>query len=458
MVTITASHTVLPNQPTPQCRLWLSDMDQVVRQSHTPLLYIYKAKHDHDCIERMKESLSKILVHYYPIAGRLSFTENGRMEIDCKAKGVVLLEAETAKTMADFGDFSPSGSTKQLIPTIDYNHPVEEVPLLVVQLTRFNGDEGLAVGVAWHHTLSDGIGFTRFIYSWAKIARGDKLEPHELPFLDRTLLKFSQPPSAPRFEHKELKPLPLNLGSSDCSVERNKKVTSELLILTPLQVEKLKKEANGNVLEGSRPYSRYEVIGAHIWRCASKARELDQNQPTVVRFNVENRSRMVPPLPPSYFGNALTQTAATGYVGEITSKPLSHVAQKIREAVEVVNDEYIRSQIDVIRCQKHLDDARALFLGVELEGAAPSGVNPNFHFTSWMSMSLYEADFGKGKPLYFGLGYVSPNDRAIILLSPDGDGSLIVLMFFQTVHIQLFKDFFYADISTCDGITRPSRL
>ncbi|KAJ1441392.1 Transferase [Sesbania bispinosa] len=446
MVTITASYTIIPNESTPQGRLWLSDIDQVIRMRHTLTIYIYKAKHNPDFIERLRNSLSKILVHYYPIAGRVCWTEGGRIEIDCNAKGALLLEAETTKTLGDYGDFSPSESTKELVPTIDYNQPMEELPLLAVQLTRFHGNEGLAIGVAFFHPLADGLGAIQFINSWAKIARGDTLEPHEMPFLDRTILKFSHTPLAPRFDHTELKPLPLILGRSDTTVEKNKKVTTALLRLTAEQVEKLKKKANEQTLDlGSRPYSKYEAIGAHIWRCVSKARELDENQPIVVRFNADIRSRIVPPLPQNYFGNALTQTAASGHVGEITSKPLSYVAQKIREAIKVVTNEYIRSQLDVIRGHDHLDNARALFLGQEGNNASFFG-NPNFHLTSWMSMPVYEADFGWGKPHYFGLAYVAPHDRALILLSPEGDGSVIVCLHFQEAHIQLFKDFFYRDI------------
>ena len=79
MVTIKASHTVVPNQPTPKGRLWLSNSDQTARPAHTPNLYIYKAKHhiiEYD-IEKMIDSLSIILVYYYPVAGRLSVTESG---------------------------------------------------------------------------------------------------------------------------------------------------------------------------------------------------------------------------------------------------------------------------------------------------------------------------------------------------------------------------------------------
>ncbi|XP_027190269.1 hydroxycinnamoyl-CoA:piscidic acid hydroxycinnamoyltransferase-like [Cicer arietinum] len=326
------------------------------------------------------------------------------------------------------------------------------MPLFVVQLTKFKNNEGCAIGVAMHHILADGLEAVRFINLWAKLARGETLDPNELPFLDRTVLKFSHTPLEPRFEHIELKPLPLILGRTDTEEERLKKTTVSLLRLSPEQVEKLKKKANENneivlamMKKGSRPFSRFESISAHVWRCALKARELEENQESVVRFNADVRSRIVPPLPKNYYGNALTQTAVKGYVGEITSKPLGYVSQKIRESVEVVNDEYIRSQIDVIRGFENLDDARSLFLG-DFDKKTLYFGNPNFHVTSWLSMPTYEADFGWGKPVYFGLNSLSPHDRALILLSSEGDGSVIVCLHFQIAHLELFKKFFYGDI------------
>jgi shikimate O-hydroxycinnamoyltransferase len=67
MVTITSSHTVIPEEPTPHGRLWLSDIDQVVRLRHTPTLYIYKPKQNQEhrtIVETLINSLSKVLVHY----------------------------------------------------------------------------------------------------------------------------------------------------------------------------------------------------------------------------------------------------------------------------------------------------------------------------------------------------------------------------------------------------------
>ncbi|KAK2387333.1 spermidine hydroxycinnamoyl transferase [Trifolium repens] len=454
MATIKASYTVTPNESTPKGSLWLSDLDQVVRLSHTPLIYIYKSqkqnKKNSTIIETLKNSLSKILVHYYPIAGRYCYKEGGRLELNLNAKGAVLIEAETTKTIHDYGDFSPSGSTKELIPKVDYDRPIEEIPLFVAQVTRFqNKDEsfGFAIGIAYSHPLSDGVGCFNLLNSWAKISRGETLEDNELPFLDRTVLKFSHTPIEPRFEHIELKPLPLILGRSDNDIERKKKTTAELLKLTKEQVEKLKKKANefGNS-KGSKPFSRFEAISAHIWKCASKARELEENQKTVVRFNVEIRNRIIPDLPKNYYGNALIQTSTRGYIGEITSKPLSYIAMKIREAHELITNEYTRSQIDVIRSFENLDDARKLFIGGEGKNATYFG-NPNLHITSWMALPAYKSDFGWGKPFYFGLGYVSPHDRGIIYLNPNGDGSVIVCMHFQVALMEIFKKFFYGDIN-----------
>ena len=455
MVTILASYTVTPNQETPKGTLWLSDSDQAWRWSHTPLIYTYKGggKPHYDVTQRMRDSLGEILVHYYPLASRLSWIEGGRLKLDCNTKGAILLEAESTKALAEYGDFSPKEPIKELIPAVDYSQPIEELPLLLVQVTRFDDDEGgVAIGVAVSHPLCDGLATTRFINSWAKLARGDALGPDEMPFLDRTVLKPSLPPSAPRFDHPELKPMPLKLGSTDNIAEQKKKTTFALLKLTPEQVETLKKRANNEQSQcqkqGSRPYSRYEAISAHIWRCASKARELDEDQPTVVKFNVDIRNRLNPPLPQNYFGNALAATVTPiCCAGGIISKPLSYAAQKIREAVEKLANEYMISQLDFIASQERMDPIRTPYFerGEHRPDVLFFG-NPNLILGSWMSMPVYEADFGWGRPVHFGPGAVCPYDRGTIALSPDGDGSIVVFMHFQEAHMQQFIKFFWEDI------------
>jgi shikimate O-hydroxycinnamoyltransferase len=90
MAKIKASYTVTPNESTPKGRFWLSDLDQVKvvgRVGHIPFIYIYKPKQNSEkAIETLKKSLSKILVHYYPMAGRLCYTESGSIELNLNAK------------------------------------------------------------------------------------------------------------------------------------------------------------------------------------------------------------------------------------------------------------------------------------------------------------------------------------------------------------------------------------
>ncbi|KAL4355976.1 hypothetical protein AHAS_Ahas09G0040500 [Arachis hypogaea] len=430
MVTIIGSYSVTPKEETPNGVLWLAENDQVPRWSHQSILYIYKPKHSESeddfnvFVERMRESLSHILVPYYPLAGRLNWIQGGRLKLDCNAKGAMLLEAQSNKSMAEYGDFSPSQPIKELIPTVDYSRPIEELPLLLAQITRFQQlQEGIAIGIAWSHPICDGLAAIHFINSWAKMTRGETLEASELPFHDQKLLKPRRPLSSPRFDHAEMKPLPLILGSTNTIEEQKKKKTFFQLKLTAEQVQKLKKDANNdnNGFQSGEPYSRFEAIGAHLWRSACKARELSKDQPTVFQTVVDIRRKLNPPLPQNYFGNALAFTISPMCcVGDIVSKPLSYAAKNIREAVERINDEYIRSQIDFFACEKRMDRIRTPFLekGEYREDALFYG-NPNFGVTSWMSMTVYEADFGWGRLVHFGQGSSHAKfhqDRAVIFV------------------------------------------
>ncbi|KAJ7955568.1 spermidine hydroxycinnamoyl transferase-like [Quillaja saponaria] len=450
MVTITSSYTVLPNEATPNIPMWLSESDQINPWSHAPSIYVYKPNLlISKPIERMRSSLSNILVHYYPLAGRLRWIGGGRLQVDCNAKGVQLLEAESTKEMADYGDFKPTEAITHLVPKIDlHSNPIEDLPLLVVQLTRFSCG-GLCVGVAISHTMVDGLAAIHFINSWARLARGDELDKRELPFLDRTVLKSFEPP---RFEHKEFNDMPLILGCSNTVLERKKETDAKLLSLTKEQVEKLKEKANQDrssmvvSSRSQRPYSRYEVIAGHIWRCATKARLGDDHQPTVVRFTADIRSRLKPSLPANYFGNAILRTVTqTRFLGDIVSNPLSYSAQSIREAIGTMTEEYLRSQLDFITNQENVDWLRASFhsLGCMKQ---PFFGNPNMSIGSWMSLPVYEADFGWGKPIYMGPGSLNADGKSFIMPGPGDNGSLIIALRLQTQHMEAFKMFFYDDM------------
>lgn len=185
MVVLKSCCTIKPAEPTPTSGIVISDCDQDKPITHAPLIYIYHPSCDFSyksALESIKISLSKVLVHFYPLAGRLKWIGNGsRVELECNSVGASLYKAELDAELAEFGDFCPTPDLRSLIPSVDYDAPLHEIPLLLVQITRFRCG-GLSLGLATSHIMVDGTSFSHFMSMWARIACGEPLGV--LPFLD----------------------------------------------------------------------------------------------------------------------------------------------------------------------------------------------------------------------------------------------------------------------------------
>ncbi|KAA8522841.1 hypothetical protein F0562_009264 [Nyssa sinensis] len=363
----------------------VSDCDQVNALNHVLSIYFYRPTSSFSiasAIGILRNSLSQALVHFYQLAGRLHWTGNGgRLGLECNAMGALLYQAETNAKIDDF-----------------------------------------ALAVAISHIIVDGASALHFIAEWARIARGESLDM--VPFFDRTLLLAGDPPTPPRFDHAEFSPPPLLIGQSDNTEERKKETTVTMLQLSKEHVEKLKKMANDGRSSGFRAYSRYEVVAGHMWRCACRAREHENKQLTKLRVAVNIRMR--PPLPKGYFGNAVLTPLATSQAGELVSRPLGYAAGRIREAVEMITDEYVRSSLDFVRSQSDVTQFRTFNTAGCTQGAFFG--NPNLEITSWMGLSNYNTDFGWGKEIYMGPGALGYDGKSIILSSHEEDGSLVIAL------------------------------
>ncbi|KAJ6435656.1 hypothetical protein OIU84_000791 [Salix udensis] len=327
VVTIKNSHVVKPAKPTRTGRVSLSEWDQIGTITHVPTIYFYKKPsqtQSNAIINNLKDSLSHALVPFYLLAGRLHWIGRGRLELECNAMGATLIEAESESKLEDFGDFLPSPEYQNLIPNVDYALPLHELPLLLVQLTVFQCG-GISLGLTISHAVVDGKSALQFMSEWARISRG---EPSGmLPFLDRKIMRAGDPPSAPpQFDHAEFGLPPLLLGRLNSTEERKKKTTIAI----------------------------YETLTGHVWRSVCKARRHKPEQPTALAVCVDSRRRVQPPLPDGYFGNASLDVIAVSHAGELLSKPLGYAASKIREAIETVTDEYVRSATDFLKNQPDL--------------------------------------------------------------------------------------------------------
>ncbi|XP_065858450.1 spermidine hydroxycinnamoyl transferase [Euphorbia lathyris] len=447
-VTIKNSYTVKPINPTKTGRLSLSEWDQIGTITHVPTIYFYKPSsiwltQPHSIINTLKDSLSRALVLFYPLAGRLNWIGNGRLELDCNNNGVTMIDAESHSKIEDLGDLSPSPTYQYLVPVVDYSLPINELPLLLAQLTKFKCG-GISLSLTISHAVVDGQSALHFISEWARIARGETLG--KLPFLDRNILRAGDPPvGKPLLDHKEFDLPPLLLGESNNLDERRKKTTVDMLKVTKEQVEKLKMKANeGKDLDKERGYTRYETLTGHVWRSACKARGHKPEQPTALGVCVDSRSRMQPPLPDGYFGNASLDVIAVSKSGVLISKPLSFASSKIREAIEKVTNEYVISGIDFLKNQKDLTKFQDLHALGGDDG--PFYGNPNLGVVSWLRLPIHGLDFGWGKEIYMGPGTHDFDGDSLLLPSHQGDGSLILAICLQVIHMDAFRMHFYEDI------------
>lgn len=135
-ITIKKESMVPPLEPTPERVLWNSNVDLVIPRIHTQSVYFYPRDGSDDFFDHDKlvEALGKTLVPFYPMAGRLKRGDDGRIEINCNGKGVLLVEAEADAVIADFGEFAPDPRFRQLVPQVDNSQEISSYPLLVLQV------------------------------------------------------------------------------------------------------------------------------------------------------------------------------------------------------------------------------------------------------------------------------------------------------------------------------------
>ncbi|KAF9626464.1 hypothetical protein IFM89_034398 [Coptis chinensis] len=428
IITVQEPVVVQPFKETPKETLWTSNVDQLFRR-HVPSVYFYRPDGSSNFFDAsvLRDALSKVLVPFYPVAGRLKKDKNGRLEIECSGEGVLFFEAYTESILNDLGDFEPSMELMQLIPTLGEGHDMFSSPLMLLQVTYFKCG-GVSVGVAAQHTVSDGISGMHFINSWARTARG--LDVEIPPFLDRTVLIARKPPT-PSFPHVEHQPPPsIESTNQKLECQTSRKCTATFQV-SRHQISLLKAQCD----DESNPitFSSYEVLGGHIWRCASKARGLSYEQETTVCMVVDGRTRLNPPLPSGYLGNAIFHVTANATSGDIVSKPLIYAVQKIHEALVMADDKYLRSAIDYLELQSNL-------LGL---CRGPNNFrSPNLGFNSWCRMPIQDVDFGWGRPFYMGLASILHEGQAYLLPSPSNDENLTLVISLQSESIVLFKKYF----------------
>ncbi|CAI9787358.1 unnamed protein product [Fraxinus pennsylvanica] len=372
---------------------FLSNLDQniavIVRT-----IYCFKSeeKGNENAVQVIKDALSKVLVHYYPLAGRLTISPEMKLIVDCTGEGAVFVEAEADCELDGLGDITkPEPVTLgKLVYDIPGAKNILEIPPLVAQVTKFKCG-GFVLGLCMNHCMFDGIGAMEFVNSWGETARGLKIKIH--PFMDRSILKSRNPPKL-EFPHHEFAEIEDISNTTELYEEE---MLYESFSFDPEKLEHLRKKAleDGNL----EKCTTFEALSAYVWKARSKALNMKADQQTKLLFAVDGRSRFEPQIPEGYFGNAIVLTNSLCKAGELVDNPFSFAVKLVQEAVRMVTDGYMRSAIDYFEATRARPSLTATLL-----------------ITTWSRLSFHTTDFGWGEPVLSG-PVVLPEKEVILFLS-----------------------------------------
>lgn len=131
---------VSPAEETDKGLYYLSNLDQNIAVP-VRTIYCFKSeeKGNENAVEVIKEALSKVLVHYYPLAGRLTISQEGKLIVNCSGEGAVYVEAEANCSIEDIGDITkPDPVTLgKLVYDIPGAKNILEMPPLIAQVLCF---------------------------------------------------------------------------------------------------------------------------------------------------------------------------------------------------------------------------------------------------------------------------------------------------------------------------------
>ncbi|XP_057423492.1 omega-hydroxypalmitate O-feruloyl transferase-like isoform X2 [Lotus japonicus] len=390
---------VHPAEETEKGLYFLSNLDQNIA---VPVRTVYcfksSSRGNEDAAHVIRVALSKILVPYYPMAGKLVISTEGKLIVDCNTmEGAVFVEAEADCDIEDIGDLTKPDPDS--LGKLIYNTPgarsILEMPLMTVQVTKFKCG-GFTMGLNLIHCMKDGLSAMEFVNAWSETARD--LDLKTPPFLDRTILKARDPPII-EFKHHEYDEI-VDLSDTKKLYEEEKMLYRSFCF-DPKKLELLKKKATEDGVV--KKCSTFEALSGFVWRARTEALKMEPDQKTKLLFAVDGRTRFVPPIPDRYFGNAIVLTHSVCKAGEIVENPLSFSVGLVHSAIDIVTDSYMRSSIDYF----------------EVTRARPS-LTATLLITTWTRLSFHTTDFGWGEPLCSG-PVTLPEKEVILFLSNGQD-------------------------------------
>ncbi|KAI3423062.1 uncharacterized protein J3R85_011354, partial [Psidium guajava] len=395
-VEITSRETVKPSSPTPAHlrHYQLSFLDQISPPVYNPSVLFYTPQNEGDQFNvdvissKLKASLSCILAHFYPLAGRLK----GNVSVECDDEGVPYSEAIVKCRVSDVTENPDPTELRKLVPfALD---AINETTL-GVQFNRFDCG-GIAVGICMSHKISDGLSAVTFVKMWAAVCRGEEIV------------------APPQFASAELFP-PKNISGYEPSIGiTSDNIAAKRFIFKTDKIETLKARYSKEMdLDQNRTPSRVEALSAFIWsRFARSTRVYSEpNKTCVVLHAVNLRTKFDPPLPPHSFGNFYR--VAMTFLPMDSGEECYGLVAKMRETLSRIDKGYVEKLREGDGHLNFIKRTAEVFL---------KGKLLTMNFTSLCRFPVYESDFGWGNPTWFGSPALPFQNLVVFVDTKSGDG------------------------------------
>ncbi|XP_031474719.1 alcohol acyltransferase 9-like [Nymphaea colorata] len=371
---------VPPLSATPNLVLYLSNLDdhRFIRFS-VKYLFLFRAPSPPE-VPAIRSSLSSLLVHYHPLAGRLrrSPADDAKLEIVCSGEGALFSEGFMDISADAFlrAAKSPNRSWRQLLYRIP-GHDFLSTPPLVIQATHLNCG-GMLLCVGMNHCVCDGIGSAQFLRAWAEMCRHPDAPLSVQPCWGREALRPRLPLKI-QFPHPEFaQPDP-----DPCPEDRPPAAAAEPLVPVSITF------GADRILQLKRlcmpllKCTSFEVLAAHVWRCWARAMA---RKTVKLLFTADVRSRLDPPLPAGYYGNGFVLACAECNPEVLGHESICGAVKAVQSAkAAALSDAHVRSVVDLLEERRPMVD-----LGSSLV------------VTQWSRLGLERVDFGTGLPAHVG--------------------------------------------------------
>ncbi|XP_017231994.1 pelargonidin 3-O-(6-caffeoylglucoside) 5-O-(6-O-malonylglucoside) 4'''-malonyltransferase [Daucus carota subsp. sativus] len=361
--------------------------------------------------EHLKNSLSKVLSNFHPFAGRYNVETHS---VDCSDQGAEFVEAKVDIRLDDLlnhrkdlkiellNDFLPC----PLGAVDEYTDP-----LLAVQVNAFSCG-GFAVAVCISHRIADITTITSFVKAWAVAAK------QELGDVDKSYV-----PMAWSFDSASLLPgqnlpcLPSGLTREKENIEIHKMVT-KIFYFSDCKISSIREKAKGEGSSKNSPTRVQSVFGV-IAKAIIDIHVANPENPKgyVVVEAVNMRGRTVPPLPKNQFGNMYLAACVQSVAGP-EGVELPCIVDQLSSSV--------KRAVDACGVVLSLDKEGQTMLSQELGEMLKSLFSPDVYFagtfSSWCNFSLYEADFGYGKPVWVSIANIPMKNSVVLVDEKSGGG------------------------------------